>query len=74
MNGEETPTWRYLVPGLLFLGMAGYLLLTGEIAVDKQRTMTLTRAEHPLIYWISVLVTGGVGVLALRKVWRRLTA
>ena len=50
------------------------LLIHGEIPVDKQRTMTLTRAEHPLIYWVAVLVTGTFGVLALRKVWKRLTS
>ena len=74
MSDDATPTWRYLVPGLLFLAMAGYLLIHGEIPVDKQRTMTLTRAEHPLIYWVAVLVTGTFGVLALRKVWKRLTS
>ena len=72
MSEEETPTWRYLVPGLLFLALAGYLLVNGEIAVDKQRTMIITRGGNPLIHWPSLLVSGAVGVLALRKVWRRL--
>ena len=72
MSEEETPTWRYLVLGLLFLALAGYLLVNGEIAVDKQRTMIITRGGNPLIYWPSLLVSGAVGVLALRKVWRRL--
>ena len=72
MSDEATPTWRYLVPGLLFLSLAGYMLINGEIAVDKQRTMIITRAANPLIYWPGVLVCGVMGVLALRKVWRRL--
>lgn len=74
MSDEETPTWRYLVPGLLFAGMAAYMLWTGEIAVDKQRTMSITRAGNPLIYWLAVLVSGTIGALALRKVWQRLSA
>jgi hypothetical protein len=72
VSDDETPTWRYLVPGLLFLALAGYMLINGEIAVDKQRTMMITRAANPLIYWPSVLVTGIIGVLALRKVWQEL--
>ena len=72
MSDSETPTWRYLVPGLLFLLLAGYLLVNGEIAVDKQRTMMITRAANPLLYWPAVLVSGLVGILALRKVWQRL--
>jgi hypothetical protein len=74
VSEAETPTWRYLVPGLLFAGLAAYMLWTGEIAVDKQRTMTITRAGNPLIYWPAVLVSGAVGALALRKVWQRLSA
>jgi len=72
VSDEETPTWRYLVPGLLFLALAGYMLVNGEIAVDKQRTMMITRSANPAIYWLAVLVSGGIGALALRKVWRRL--
>lgn len=70
MSGEETPTWRYVVPGLLFAGMAIYLLWAGEMAVDKQRTMIITRAANPLVYWLSVLVCGTVGFFALRKAWQ----
>ena len=74
MSDDQTPTWRYLVPGLLFAGMAIYLLWTGEMAVDKQRTMTITRAGNPLFYWLTVVVCGAIGALALRKAWQRLTA
>ena len=72
MSDAATPTWRYLVPGLLFLGLAAYMLVNGEIAVDKQRTMLITRAGNPLLYWPTVLVSGIIGALALRKVWTRL--
>jgi len=72
MSDDATPTWRYLVPGLLLLAMAGYLLVNGEMAVDKQRTMVVTRAGNPFIYWATVLACGTFGVLALRKVWQRL--
>ena len=74
MSSEEAPAWRYLVPGLLFAGLAAYLLITGEIAIDKQRSMTITRAADPGIYWITVLASSTVGILALRKAWQRLCA
>jgi len=72
VSDEQTPTWRYLVPGLLFLAMAGYMLINGEMAIDKQRTMSVTRTGNPLLYWGTILVCGTFGVLALRKVWQRL--
>ena len=72
MSDAETPTWRYLVPGLLFAGMAAYMLWTGEMAVDKQRVMTITRAGNPLVYWLSVVICGTIGALALYKVWQRI--
>jgi hypothetical protein len=71
MKDQPTPTWRYFVPGLLFLGLALYLLWSGEMAIDKQRTMTITRAGNPLLYWSSVAVSGAIGVLAMRKAWQR---
>ena len=74
MSDDETPTWRYLIAALLFLGFAIYMLVTGEMAVDKRRTMIITRAANPLIYWPSVLVSGTLGILALRKIWKRLTS
>ena len=43
MSAAPTPTWRWLVVGLLFAGLALYLLVNGEIGVDKQRTMLITR-------------------------------
>lgn len=71
-DDDATPAWRYVVPGLLFLGVALYMLVYGEIAVDKQRTMIITRAGNPLIYWPSVLVSGILGALAMRKAWQKL--
>ena len=72
MSDEDAPAWRYAVPGLLFLAFALYVLVTGELPVDKRHTVTLTRAGSPLIYWTTVLVTGAVGILALRRAWRRI--
>jgi len=74
VSEEATPTWRYLVPGLLFLGLAGYMLVNGEIAVDKQRAMIITRTGNPLVYWLAVVICGAIGALALREAWRRLRA
>jgi len=74
VSDAETPAWRYLVPGLLMLGLAGYMLLTGELPIDKRHTMTITRAGDPAIYWAILAVSGTVGALALRKVWQRLTS
>ena len=74
MSEEETPGWRFLVVGLLCVGMAGYMLVTGELAVDKKRSMIITRGGDPLIYWPIVLISGGIGVAALRKVWKWITA
>ena len=71
---ETTPTWRWLVVGLLFGGLALYLVVNGEIGVDKQRTMIITRAANPLLYWLSVLVSGVLGVLSLRKAWLQMRA
>ena len=71
-DDEQTPAWRCLVPGLLFVGMAVYMLWTGEMVVDKHRTMTITRAGNPLIYWLAVAICGTIGTLALYKVWQRI--
>ena len=72
MSAAPTPTWRWLVVGLLFAGLALYLLVNGEIGVDKQRTMLITRVANPLLYWLSVVVSGVLGALALRKAWLQL--
>ena len=66
----EAPAWRYLVPGLLFLGLALYMLVTGELHVDKQRAMVISRAANPLLYWPIVAVSTALGLLALRASWR----
>ena len=74
MSDAETPAWRYLIPGLLLLALAGYMLVNGELPIDKKRTMTITRAGDPTIYWGILAVSGTLGMLALRKVWKRLTS
>ena len=68
----EAPAWRYLVPGALFLGLALYMLVTGELHVDKQRTMLISRSANPLLYWPIVAASTAFGLLALRAGWRSL--
>lgn len=58
--------------GALFASLAAYMLITGEIGVDKQRTLFITRAAQPLAYWLIVCVSGALGALALRKAWLKL--
>ena len=67
---SETPAWRYLLLATLFLGLAAYMLATGELYVDKQRTMIISRASNPLLYWPIVAVSGALGCFALRAGWR----
>ena len=68
------PLWRWLVIGLLLAGACAYFLLTGEIAVNKARTVFLTRRADPLAYWSIVLVFGALGGLALRQAWRLMSS
>lgn len=69
---SEASAWRYLVPGILFLGLALYMLATGELPVDKHRTMLITRSANPLLYWPIVAASSALGLLALRAGWRGL--
>jgi len=50
------------------------MLLAGELSIDKQKTMTITRAANPFAYWAIMAASGGAGFLALRSAWRRLAA
>ena len=50
MNHGAAPAWRYVAAALLLLGLAGYMLLTGELAIDKQGSMKITRDAHPFVY------------------------
>jgi hypothetical protein len=49
------------------------MLVTGELAIDKQKTMTITRGANPFGYW-ALVASGGMGLLAPRAAWRRLGA
>jgi hypothetical protein len=71
-GGEQTPLWRWLVVGLLCAGAALYFIASGEIAIDKKRTMIVTRAANPLGYWFMVSVCAALGAAALHKAWRRM--
>ena len=67
---SETPAWRYLVAGALFLALAAYMLATGELYVDKQKTMAISRAANPLLYWPIVATSAALGCFAVRAGWR----
>ena len=70
MSDEATPTWRWLVVGCLCTAGAIYVLVSGELAIDKARSMVVSRSSP--LYWIFVGVFGAFGVLSLRKAWQRL--
>jgi hypothetical protein len=72
VSEEQTPLWRWLVVGLLCTGAAAYFIATGEIAVDKKRTMFVSRAANPLAYWLMISVFAAMGAAALYKTWKRL--
>jgi uncharacterized membrane protein len=72
LSEDRTFAWRLAVVGLIFVGFALYMLFTGELAVDKQRTMFITRAGNPFLYWSMVLGCGTLGFLCLRNLWRQI--
>ena len=74
MSGDRTAAWRFAVVGLLFVGFAVYMLFSGELAIDKQRSMFITRAGNPFFYWSTVVGCGVLGFLCLRNLWRQLTS
>ena len=74
MKDDGAPAWRCAAAAILCLGRFAYMLVTGELAIDKQKTMTITRGANPFGYWARVAASGGMGLLALRAAWRRLGA
>ena len=74
MSGSPTPLWRWLAVGALCAGAAVYFLVTGEIAINKARTMVITPASQPLGYWLIVAVLSLLAVLCLRKAWQAMKA
>ena len=74
MSEDRTFAWRLAVVGLIFVAFSIYILFTGELALDKQRTMFITRAANPFFYWSTVVGCGALGILCLRKLWRQLSS
>ena len=74
MNDGGAPAWRYFAGAILCLGLFAYMLLAGELAIDKQKTLTITRAANPFISWPLLAASGVLGVAALRAALRRLAA
>jgi hypothetical protein len=62
----------YIIPGALFAILAGYMLLTGKLPIDKRQTMIITRSTDPLIYWTVLLVAMTIAGLCIRKIWKGL--
>jgi hypothetical protein len=72
VNAPLTPLWRWTVVGLLCAGAAVYFIAAGEIAVDKKRSMIVSRAADPLAYWLMVSAFAATGGAALYQAWKRL--
>ena len=72
-ESKETGAWRYLAAGAIFGWLAGHMLVTGELPVDKHKTMIVTRASDPVIYWSVLIVSAVIALLCLRKLWKRFT-
>jgi hypothetical protein len=72
VKDDGAPAWRYFAGAILCLGLFAYMLLAGELAIDKQKTLTITRAANPFIYRPLLAASGVLGVAALRAAWRRL--
>jgi hypothetical protein len=72
MSDSNTPLWRWLVVSCLCVFGTAYVLVTGELPIDKARTVVVDRSSA--FYWIFVLVFGAFGATALFKAWKRLTA
>jgi hypothetical protein len=70
VSGSPTPLWRWLAVGALCACAAVYFLVTGEIAINKARTVIITPASQPLGYWLTVAVLSLFAVLCLRKAWQ----
>lgn len=64
---------KYVVPAALFAILAGYMMVTGTLPIDKKQTMVITRSSDPLIYWPVLLVAVTIAGLCIRKIWRGLT-
>jgi hypothetical protein len=61
VKDEGAPAWRDFAGAMLCLRLFAYMLLAGELAIDKQKTLTSTRAAHPLIYWPPLVASGVLG-------------
>jgi hypothetical protein len=71
VSDVATPLWRWLAVGGLCAFCAVYFVYTGEIAIDKQKTVFIGRTASPFAYWLTVSVIAAVGATALRKAWKQ---
>jgi hypothetical protein len=72
VSDAGTPLWRWLIVGGLCTFCAVYFVYTGEIAIDKKKTMFFGSAANPIAYWLTVVVLAALGIAALRKAWKQL--
>ena len=70
---DDKKIGKYVIPGALFAILAGYMMVTGKLPIDKRQTVIMTRASDPLIYWPVLLGSCTLAFLCLRKVWKGLT-
>lgn len=58
-SGRTRP-WRYLFSGFGFWTIDAVVVWVGSISL---RGVTITREDHPIVFWLAVLVIAGLGAL-----------
>jgi hypothetical protein len=67
---DDKKVRQYIIPAALFAILAGYMMVTGTLPIDKHKTMVITRSSDPLIYWPVLLVSVTIAGLCIRKIWK----
>jgi hypothetical protein len=70
---DDKKIGKYVIPGALFAILAGYMMVTGKLPIDKRQTMVITRSSDPLIYWPVLIGALTIAGLCIRKIWRGIT-
>jgi hypothetical protein len=70
---DDKKIGKYVIPGALFAILAGYMMVTGKLPIDKRQTVVITRSSDPLIYWPVLLVALTIAGLCIRKIWKGIT-
>ena len=58
---------------LVFVGLAGYAIATGETQVGRRGTFRfrVTRAESPAVFWFMIVVYITIAVMTIAIGWPR---